>query len=422
MPRNCDCAGGCGPAGDWTNLIPLAAVEEMSAEQAEAELAAWKKSLHQPAKPRTYSSDKHTDARMPLGGIGTGCFEIGADGRFTTWQLFNTLRDGYVPFFFAVRAGGKAKLLQTTGGPNFPKIARIEMQGDYPIATLKFIDREIPVRIEMQAFSPLAPLDSQISSLPVACFVFKIHNPTKQKQTVSLAALIQIQSATMRWASGARSTIWGFNAVGERLGNRHPNFGSNTVGTVSYATEHAKEKAEAIILSAVKAQIRSSSSPRVCSRTRIQRAQRTVSSRRSYRAPLEKMSGSEPGAARRGDRALHDAPGRPQEIIWILDPAADLDPSILRKAHELVEAATLVLSGRQSPLLNEYGRLTQGKPLDRANFRPDILFEDFESGYEKWWTTGTAFGMLPCTGRYLNSAVGYRIPGEGAGQFVRARR
>ena len=37
---------------------------------------------------------------MHLGGIGTGNVEIGADGQLTTWQLFNTLRDGQVPFYF----------------------------------------------------------------------------------------------------------------------------------------------------------------------------------------------------------------------------------------------------------------------------------------------------------------------------------
>ena len=42
---------------------------------------------------------------MHLGGIGTGNFEIGSDGQFTTWQLFNTLRDGYVPLCFGVKAG-----------------------------------------------------------------------------------------------------------------------------------------------------------------------------------------------------------------------------------------------------------------------------------------------------------------------------
>src|SRR5580704_5853619 len=73
---------------------------ELSAD----EIDRWKRSLFQPSGPRLYFSDKHTDARMHLGGIGTGNLEIGADGQLTTWQLFNTLRDGQVPMCFAVNA------------------------------------------------------------------------------------------------------------------------------------------------------------------------------------------------------------------------------------------------------------------------------------------------------------------------------
>src|ERR1700742_3528000 len=83
------------------------------------ELSRWKRGLFQPSPPRVYLSGKHKDARMHLGGIGTGNIEIGADGQLTTWQLFNTLRDGQVPFHFGVKAGNVSKLLQTEGGPEW---------------------------------------------------------------------------------------------------------------------------------------------------------------------------------------------------------------------------------------------------------------------------------------------------------------
>ena len=67
-----------------------------------------------------------------LGGIGTGNIEIGVDGQFINWQLFNTLRDGYVPLMFAVKVGNVARLLQTAGGPNLPRVKQIEMTGEYP--------------------------------------------------------------------------------------------------------------------------------------------------------------------------------------------------------------------------------------------------------------------------------------------------
>src|SRR5579862_741140 len=210
MPRNCKCAGPCGPHAatpdgvtrrEFITLASLGAAGVALSSNAWAdwvqqqappdELAAWKKALFQPATPRRYRSDTHTDARMHLGGIGTGNFEIGADGQFTTWQLFNTLRDGYVPLFFGVRAGTTARLLQTAGGPSgLPRVRAIEMTGEYPFAMLRFEDPDLPVQLEMAAFTPFAPLDTRLSSLPVACFVFKIHNPTQERQTVSLAAFM----------------------------------------------------------------------------------------------------------------------------------------------------------------------------------------------------------------------------------------
>ena len=132
-----------------------------------------------------------TDARMHLGGIGTGNIEIGCDGQFTRWQLFNTLSDGYVPLMFAVKAGDVARLLQTAGGPDWPRVKQIEMIGEYPIATLQFVDADLPVKLELSAFTPFAPLDSRFSSMPLAALVFRVQNPTDKKQTISLAALMQ---------------------------------------------------------------------------------------------------------------------------------------------------------------------------------------------------------------------------------------
>ncbi len=137
MPRNCNCAGPCGAPDEDDNvsrrefitlvggaagliaLTPrsLQAGETRLEEAASAKrLAEWKQSLQTSAVPRRYLSGVHNDARFPLGGIGTGNIEIGADGQLTNWQLFNTLRDGFVPFYFAIRSGATAKLLQTAGG------------------------------------------------------------------------------------------------------------------------------------------------------------------------------------------------------------------------------------------------------------------------------------------------------------------
>ena len=173
----------------------------------------WRRQLFSPAEPLRYFSDKHLDARLHLGGIGTGNFEIGSDGQFTTWQLFNTLRDGQVPFHFLARAGGTTRLLQTGGGPEWSRIRQIEMTGEYPFARLRFIEEGFPVKMELSAFTPFAPLDSAMSSIPLAAFVFKIENPGKQGCQVSIGALIQ--------------NPVGYEADGANLSLANPCFGGN---------------------------------------------------------------------------------------------------------------------------------------------------------------------------------------------------
>src|SRR5512140_487800 len=138
--RKCQCASNCSSSnislsrreflgllgvGSVATLLPVSALAdfELPAEQLEQ----WKQSLRALTSPRRYSSETHKDARMHLGGIGTGNFEIGADGQFTTWQLFNTLHDGEVPFHFLVKLGSCTRLLQTTGGPDWPRVRHIEM-------------------------------------------------------------------------------------------------------------------------------------------------------------------------------------------------------------------------------------------------------------------------------------------------------
>src|SRR5215831_5892281 len=121
--RKCNCSGPCGPRSsdltrrEFMELVGagtagLLTVSAWGAFELPAdELNRWLHDLFAPTQPRRYSSATHTDARMHLGGIGTGNFELGADGQLTTWQLFNTLRDGHVPLYFLVKAGSVTKLL-----------------------------------------------------------------------------------------------------------------------------------------------------------------------------------------------------------------------------------------------------------------------------------------------------------------------
>jgi len=60
--------------------------------------------------------------------------------------------------------------------------------------------------------------------------------------------------------------------------------------------------------------------------------------------------------------------------------------------------ATLVFAGKDMPLIDAYASWSGGKPVGEVQHRPDILFEDFEGGFEKWEVEGSAFGKSPAHG------------------------
>jgi uncharacterized protein (DUF608 family) len=339
------------------------------------ELERWRRELFAPAKPRTYLSGRHTDARMHLGGIGTGNIEIGADGQLTTWQLFNTLRDGQVPFHFAVKAGDTARLLQTAGGPEWPRVQQIEMTGDYPLASLRFEDAALPVQIQLSAFSPFAPLDSAFSSMPLAVFVFAVTNPSAQPQTVSLAALMQ--------------NPVGYDAAGGNNSSLNACFGDN----VNEVLEEGG--ARGIFMRAQAAGQPSLDKPVTLCAAGNMKALTAAPLDRPDNLTVRVLEGQATPAAEPADAA--------HTVIWLEDPAVDLSAPFLRAAREAVQAgATLVFSGRTMPLLQAYATWTGGKPVAQSSHRADILFEDFEHGYENWQVQGEAFGKEPARGTLPN--------------------
>ena len=399
MKRKCNCAGGCGPQSvdlsrrEFVQAVGAGVAGGMLAGSAMAaaklspeEIERWKKELLAPSPARVYRSDIHSDARMHLGGIGTGNIEIGADGQLTTWQLFNTLRDGMVPLYFLVKAAGATRLLQTSGGPNWPRIKQIEMTGEYPLANLKFRDADLPVQLELTAFSPFSPLDTRLSSLPLAAFVFRVHNPTAQEQTVSLAALMQ--------------NPVGYEAAGATNGNAHPAFGAN----VTEPFRHAE--GAGLVMRAVPGK-----EPAIDKRVAIYAmaglaALNAPPSDRPKDLRVEVLA-AQPIAADKLTDPAHT-------VIWLEDAPADLANPWLRAARDAVAAgATLIFSGKTMPLLKNYAVATGGKPLDKAVGRPDIPFEDFENGYANWKVEGEAFGKEPARGTLPNQQAVSGFVGKG---------
>ncbi len=158
---------------------------------------------------------------MPLGGIGTGNLALGADGGLRQWQLHNLgNHGGTLPAsFFALRATrieppvDVIRILQavppaaSTATPlvtddvipdwqreaiaRFGGVTSTEFSGTYPFATVRYVDEALPVRVSVEAFTPLVPLDADASSLPAALFTFRIVNTDAHPIHGSLAATLQ---------------------------------------------------------------------------------------------------------------------------------------------------------------------------------------------------------------------------------------
>lgn len=327
--------------------------------------------------PRAYLSNRHTDARMHLGGIGTGNVEIGVDGQLTAWQLFNTLRDGYVPCFFIIKAGDVGRLLQTAGGPDLPRVQQIQMRGEYPIATLTFEDPALPVRLELEAFSPFSPLDTRLSSMPAAVFVFKVHNTTRTPVPVSIAMLMRNPA--------------GYDAMGpaapvargpQDLGTNHPNFG----GAVN------RPSGRMLLMDCVPGETAQVDRPiRICTNISLQ--------------ALDAVPGIRPKDLRLQalERASAETSPEPAErtVIWMENAGPDLDPNLLAAIRRAVESgAVLVLAGDRPGLVAEWVRY--GHSREQGTLQPDVVFQDFEHGYGSWTVEGTAFGTEPAKGTLPN--------------------
>lgn len=179
---------------------------------------------------RPYKGQYLEKIAFPLGGIGTGSIALTGHGALREWEIFNeTNKNARLNnTFFAIRAqqeGGETvcKLLETPEthvafgrrAPDLglPRVREVEFTGEYPIAYVNYIDPDMPVSVELEAFTPFLPLDAKNSALPVAVFNFTVNNRSKKSVEVSLGAMLQ--------------NAVGYDGTTEIAGNRCGCFGGN---------------------------------------------------------------------------------------------------------------------------------------------------------------------------------------------------
>ncbi len=158
--------------------------------------------------PRKFEGEQLHKIAFPLGGVAAGCVSLGGCGELRDWEIFNRPNLGYRPrYAFAsiwAQAGvGEpvARILESRilppfegpsglGADNVPGMSRLKsatFTGAYPLAQIDFHDSALPVRAELEAFSPFIPHDPDASGLPVAILHYRVTNDGSAAVQVAIA-------------------------------------------------------------------------------------------------------------------------------------------------------------------------------------------------------------------------------------------
>ena len=189
----------------------------------------WVKSLYQRGVATTYFKTKNElqYIGMPVGGINCGTVYLRGDGRLWLWDIFNKNQLGIDPKTVVWDNNTKeGKKLTPTDGSAYVVPAKdifpleqgfaikidyagksivkrleaddweeISFEATYPIATIRYIDAQLPVTITLQVYSPFIALDEEASGLPATIFSFDISNTTSAPVSVSVLGWLENKSA-----------------------------------------------------------------------------------------------------------------------------------------------------------------------------------------------------------------------------------
>lgn len=154
-------------------------------------------------------TNKQTEVKHLLGGIGTGNISLGVRGNLCEFELFNNPSKNIdMPYtFFATHIkysdGSKInRILEAeipsphrnpVGYPSLelaglPRFETSTMEVAYPFSKVSLKDREIPLSFSMEAYTPFIPLNPDDSGIPGAYITFNVYNPLEEDVEVSISS------------------------------------------------------------------------------------------------------------------------------------------------------------------------------------------------------------------------------------------
>ncbi|MCX7963164.1 MAG: GH116 family glycosyl-hydrolase [Candidatus Sumerlaea chitinivorans] len=157
---------------------------------------------------------------MPIGGLGTGSFEILSDGSFTNFTInqnwdspIRTPRGTFLAVMAKSRSySGEGRLLRVANRglanafANAPPMSECHWQARFPFLQLQFHDPQFPLRVRVETFSPFVPGNAAESSIPCAYVLVELTNPNTFP--VLGAVAFSWEDINGRGGSGYAGDVW----------------------------------------------------------------------------------------------------------------------------------------------------------------------------------------------------------------------
>ncbi len=206
--------------------------------------AEWIEKLYQRGEPEVYKGKELAYIGMPVGGLCTGTVYVGGDGKLWLWDIFNQQKEGVnalthenwngqrvrprdganfifpmspeYPFEqgFGLRISQGDKTWERS--LDFKGFDDISFKAQYPIAEIFYRDSQLPLEVDLKAFSPFIPLDVKNSSNPATVMHFTIKNTSEEQVTTELSGWLE--NAILRFTKEAKETELN-NSIEKESGN-----------------------------------------------------------------------------------------------------------------------------------------------------------------------------------------------------------
>ncbi|MCK4982184.1 MAG: hypothetical protein KAS17_04620, partial [Victivallaceae bacterium] len=217
-------ASSCCPDSSGSECKPVVNVNKMLIPEDKNFSKNYVEKLFARGKKEVYSGKVLETIGMPCGGIGCGQLYLCGDGTLGDWQIFGYAESRWVEntsstfayqkirkpveqgFAVAIKTGDSKTLVKKLA--SIPPLKakpgefrgdqegcsgfkNIEFNGEYPIATINYSEKNCPVKVSSEVFSPFIPLDAKDSAFPATIFNITIENCSDQNVEASVLGWLE---------------------------------------------------------------------------------------------------------------------------------------------------------------------------------------------------------------------------------------